>query len=123
MSTSVPFPDEAKLAIDQQRHDHHTQLQASLIELAYDAIIVRDPESRIVSWNRGAERLYGWTAAEAVGRSIGLVFPPEEPVAAACLISAQARSAGVLEYEAVRLCKDGTRRTVSVTTRTAGNVA
>src|SRR5258706_15228801 len=44
------------------------QLQASLIELAHDAILIRDPASTIVSWNRGAEELYGWTAQEAVGQ-------------------------------------------------------
>ena len=46
---------------------HMLQLQASLIELAPDAILIRDPESIIVSWNRGAEELYGWTAQEAIG--------------------------------------------------------
>lgn len=44
------------------------QLQARLIELAHDAIIVRDLASIIVSWNRGAEELYGWTAQEAIGQ-------------------------------------------------------
>jgi PAS domain S-box-containing protein len=44
------------------------QLQASLIELAPDAILIRDPASIIGSWNRGAEELYGWTAQEAIGQ-------------------------------------------------------
>jgi PAS domain S-box-containing protein len=43
------------------------QLQADLIEAAHDALLVCDPESRILSWNRGAEELYGWSAREAVG--------------------------------------------------------
>jgi PAS domain S-box-containing protein len=42
--------------------------QAQIIDSANDAIIVRDLDDRIVSWNLGAERLYGWSAAEAVGR-------------------------------------------------------
>jgi PAS domain-containing protein len=67
-------------AQDRQRHEQRTQLQASLIELAYDAIIVRDPASTIVSWNRGAEHLYGWTAQEAISlpsQAPGLArFPP-----------------------------------------------
>ena len=43
------------------------QLQVELIELANDAILVRDADDRIVSWNRGAEQLYGWSAQEALG--------------------------------------------------------
>ncbi len=43
--------------------------QAALLEIANDAIMVRDLEQRILYWNHGCERLYGWTAAEVVGRS------------------------------------------------------
>lgn len=44
------------------------RMQASLIELAHDVILVRDPESHIIFWNHGAEELYGWSAEEAVGQ-------------------------------------------------------
>ena len=44
--------------------------QADLLDKAQDAIVVRDLDHRILYWNRSAERLYGWTAAEALGRSI-----------------------------------------------------
>jgi PAS domain S-box-containing protein len=46
----------------------HIRLQNELINLARDAILVRDPVNRVISWNRGAEELYGWTAREAQGR-------------------------------------------------------
>jgi PAS domain S-box-containing protein len=61
MGISSPFPDGKNLSLT-------WQLRANLIELAYDAIIVRDQESIIISWNRGAEQLYGWTAQEAIGK-------------------------------------------------------
>ena len=51
--------------------------QAALIDQARDAIIVRDLEDRVTFWNKGAERLYGWTAAEAVGRTILELLKPE----------------------------------------------
>jgi PAS domain S-box-containing protein len=44
--------------------------QATLLDLARDAILVRDLEHRILYWNRSAERMYGWSAAEAAGRSV-----------------------------------------------------
>ena len=42
--------------------------QAALLEIAHDAIIVRDPGSRIRYWNKGAEQTYGWTREEALGK-------------------------------------------------------
>ena len=45
--------------------------QASLLDIAHDAISVRDLDDRILYWNQGAERLYGWTAAEVVGQNAG----------------------------------------------------
>ena len=43
-------------------------LQSTLINLSHDAILVRDPINRVISWNRGAEELYGWSEQEALGR-------------------------------------------------------
>ena len=52
------------------RQAEHLRLQAALIENAHDAIIVRDGDVPITFWNMGAERLYGWTEAEALGRNV-----------------------------------------------------
>lgn len=51
--------------------------QAALIDIATDAIFVRDLEGAILFWNRGAERLYGWTAAEAWGQRADQLFAPQ----------------------------------------------
>ena len=56
------------------------QLQASLIELAHDAIIIRDLDSRIVTWNQGAQTLYGWTEQEAVGQIIHHLLKTRFPI-------------------------------------------
>ncbi|MDP2321002.1 MAG: ATP-binding protein [Acidobacteriota bacterium] len=58
----------------QQRANRRLHEQASLLDKAQDAIIVSDLDRRITYWNKSAERLYGWTAAEAVGRVITELF-------------------------------------------------
>ncbi len=51
--------------------------QAALLNVATDAILLRDLENHILYWNQGAERLYGWTAAEAIGRKSTELICPE----------------------------------------------
>lgn len=58
----------------QQRANRRLQEQASLLDKAQDAIIVSDLDRRITYWNKSAERLYGWTSAEAVGRIVSELF-------------------------------------------------
>jgi PAS domain S-box-containing protein len=60
--------DDLKQAVDRVAE------QAALIDEVHDAIVVRDLQNRLVSWSRGAERMYGWTAAEAVGRPLGQIL-------------------------------------------------
>ena len=51
---------------------------AAVIEYAEDAIVTKTPQGIVVSWNHGAERLYGYTAEEMIGQSILCLFPPNE---------------------------------------------
>jgi PAS domain S-box-containing protein len=63
-----------RLQAEQKIHE-----QAALIDVATDAILVRDLEHRILFWNKGAERMYGWKAAEALGKNaIELLYQPGE---------------------------------------------
>ena len=53
--------------------------QAKLLDLANDAIFVRSADDKISYWNEGAERLYGWTSEEVLGRSVQKLFSTEFP--------------------------------------------
>jgi len=90
------------------------RLQAELINQAHDAIIVRDPVSRILYWNRGAEELYGWTAQEALGRLIHTLLKTRLPVTIST-IDAQLEQEGRWEGKLVHTCKDG--RIITVESR------
>ncbi len=57
-----------RYAIERKRAEQKIREQAALLDIATDAILVRDRQNQILFWNRGAERLYGWTKAEALGQ-------------------------------------------------------
>ena len=60
----------ATILVRQRRSEMHIRNQAALLDKARDAIIVRTLAHKIVYWNKGAERLYGWSAEEAIGQEI-----------------------------------------------------
>ena len=57
---------------------HETAVLAAIVNASQDAIINVSPEGTVISWNQGAEKLYGYTSAEAIGKGIELFVPPEE---------------------------------------------
>ena len=99
----------------QHQAERKAQELALIVETSHDAIVGTVPDGTIRTWNRGAECLYGYTTAEAVGKSIGFVFPEEQAGEMPRLLKLVEHVGSVLEYEAIRVCKDRTQRTVSVT--------
>lgn len=87
---------------------------AAIVESSDDAIITKTIDGTITSWNRGAEVLYGHTAAEAVGRPISLIIPPDRPDELPSIMARLRRGKRVDHYETVRVRKDGVRLDVSV---------
>ena len=86
-------------------------LQSTLINLAHDAILVHDPISRVLSWNRGAEALYGWTEKEALGRVSHLLLKTHFPTSRAALHALLERE-GYWEGELLHTRRDGSVVTV-----------
>lgn len=80
--------------------------QATLINLAHDAILIRDPISRILSWNRGAEELYGWSEQEALGRISHTLLRTRFPVSRAD-VTTRLEQDGQWEGELTHTCRDG----------------
>ena len=70
LSTLQIFATRSAVELERQLADAHIRRQASLLDSAQDAIMVRDLQHRVLFWNKGAERAYGWTQQEALGRSM-----------------------------------------------------
>lgn len=87
---------------------------SSIVRTARDAIISHALDGRIVSWNLGAERLFGYTEAEAVGQDLRLVVPDDLRAETAHLIDAATHGQDVLPFETIRRTKDGRRLDVLV---------
>ncbi|MGB8344284.1 MAG: PAS domain S-box protein [Ktedonobacteraceae bacterium] len=85
----------------------HIQLQAELINLARDAILVRDPINRVIFWNKGAENLYGWTSQEALGHITHTLLKTHFPTTIAA-INEQIEHEGHWEGELTHTRRDGT---------------
>ena len=90
---------------DQQAMEEGLRAQAELLDLAPDAIMVRDLEDRIEFWNRGAEAIYGWTSAEAVGKVAAELFHSDSKTHAAA--KSEVLRTGVWRGELRQVKKDG----------------
>ena len=88
---------------------------AAIIESSDDAIISRALDGTILTWNAGAERLFGWTAGEAIGRKVSLIVPLEMEQEAAPMRARVHAGQPLTAHDTVRLAKDGRRIDVSVT--------
>jgi PAS domain S-box-containing protein len=88
---------------------------AAIVESSDDAILSKNLEGIITSWNAAAERMYGYRAAEIVGRSVTLLFPPDQQDEFTQIMARIRRGERVDHFETVRRRKDGTYMTVSVT--------
>ncbi len=91
------------------------RLLASIIESSDDAIIGKSLDGVIQSWNAGAERLFGYNAAEAVGRHISLVIPPDRLAEEDHIIASLKEGRRIEHFETERVRRDGRLILVSLT--------
>ena len=88
---------------------------AAVVESSDDAIITKDLTSIITSWNPAATRMFGWTEAEAIGKSIRMIIPNELQSEEDVVLSKIRAGDKVDHYETIRQRKDGTRINISLT--------
>jgi len=88
---------------------------AAIVESSDDAIIGKNLEGVITSWNRAAERLFGYPAAEAIGRPITIIVPPDRLPEETSVLAAIRAGNSIAPFETVRLRKDGSEVPLSIT--------
>jgi PAS domain S-box-containing protein len=88
---------------------------AAIVESSDDAIIAKSLDGTITAWNRGAERIYGYSAEEAVGQSISMLVPDDAASDVEKILDAVSRGESIEHYETRRRTKDGRILDVSLT--------
>jgi PAS domain S-box-containing protein len=90
-------------------------LLAAIVEFSDDAIVSKTLEGRILSWNAGAARIFGYTAAEAIGQPITIIIPTELRDEERRILSQVARGERIDHFDTIRVTKDGRRIPISLT--------
>ena len=109
-STLQIFAARAASEFERVRADEQLREQASVLDAAHDAIIIRDLDQRVVSWNQGAQRLYGWSASEAIGKLIVDVLRTDPAAFAAAELALFATGEWV--GESIKATRGGEKRTI-----------
>ena len=100
---------------EQKKAERASGLLAAIVDSSDDAIISKSLDCTITSWNRSAERLFGYTAEEAVGQNVSLIVPPGRQSEEVAILERLRRGERVQHFETARVRKDGTTLDVSLT--------
>jgi PAS domain S-box-containing protein len=100
---------------ERKEAERSTALLAAIVNFSDDAIVSKNLDGVITSWNKAAERMFGYTAEEAVGRNITLIIPPDRQDEEAMILERLKRGEPFEHFETIRVRKDGTSLDVSLT--------
>jgi len=104
---------ELERRTDQQLREYQNRL-ALIVDSSEDAILGKDLDGFITHWNKGAERIYGYTSDEMVGKPISLLVPKDQPDEILGIMQKIRRGESVEHYESVRVTKDGRHLQMSI---------
>jgi two-component system CheB/CheR fusion protein len=107
----LTFVDITKIKLAQ----HAGEQLAAIVQSSNDAIVGKDLDGIVTSWNRGAERLFGYTADEIIGKSITVLIPSGHDDEEPSILSRIRRGERVEQYETVRRRKDGSTVEIALT--------
>jgi PAS domain S-box-containing protein len=114
-SASLPSEGDGMRELERARGEQATQQLAAIVESSEDAIVAKDLNGVITSWNRGAERLFGYTAEEALGQPITIVIPADRLDEEPQILARIRRGERVEHFETIRRRKDGSPVEISLT--------
>jgi PAS domain S-box-containing protein len=100
---------------ERERSEAERARLAAIVRSSDDAIVVLDPDLLIMTWNRGAEALYGYRSEEVLGKSSEMLIPPDATLESRGLSERTMAGGMVQRYETERLRKDGTLIDVAIT--------
>ncbi|MEI7686013.1 MAG: PAS domain S-box protein [Planctomycetota bacterium] len=114
------LPDETELqkqtdVSERERAEQAIAHLAAIIDSSEDAIISKTLDGTILSWNLGAQRLFGYTPGEAIGQSVNLIVPPERREEEQDILARLAAGERIEHFETVRVAKGGRRIEISLT--------
>ena len=98
-----------------QRSEETIRAAAAVVESLAESIMRQGMDNTILSWNKAAERIYGYTAEEAIGRPVSLIVPPDRREELQHLVERVHLGGSIQSHETVRIRKDGTRIDVALT--------
>jgi len=113
--TRLPETELELETLVRQRTDEITQYLAAIVQSSDDAIVSKDLDGVITSWNKGAERIFGYTAEEAIGRPITIVIPPDRQDEEPMILERIRRGQRIEHFETVRQRKHGSLIDISLT--------
>ncbi|MEK1888131.1 MAG: PAS domain S-box protein [Phyllobacterium sp.] len=108
---------------DQRRDEETAQRLAAIVESSDDAIVSKDLAGIVTTWNKGAERIFGYTDEEMIGHSITTVIPPDRLHEEPSIVERIRQGVRIDHYETIRQRKDGTRINVSLTVSPVKNAS
>jgi PAS domain S-box-containing protein/excisionase family DNA binding protein len=100
---------------DRRRLEATAYRLAAIVESSDDAILGKTLDGIVTDWNRGAERLYGYTPAEIIGQPVSILMPDDRPDEFPSIMERLQRGERIDHYETERVAKNGRRLSVSVT--------